>query len=354
MSTGVLNYNIVFRFVNTVMIIDTQDYNVHLDINNDINVVFKSLGDADYNLLSQAIDDINVNNDTDVIMLWSPVGRFYGDQKSIELLNNFYQRIRNPVVLFSGSLMVNPLDLLCLHQPVDLFRYITKIEQPQERPLIVAKPKKFLFTTTKNYFSRSYILQHLINNNLADQGMISYRCLNDPRYIEGYLNVPIITDACATINHLLPYGGLNGDTCLDHRTKPEYAIADSYLSIIAETYYDGPIFLSEKIYYTMMYNHFFVFAGPAHSLAYLRTQGFKTFSHIIDESYDSIEDPVKRIRAVVNSLDQFLAKPLEEIQSLYKDNIDIFDHNRKLVLETEINTLVNSALYRAIAQRNST
>jgi hypothetical protein len=335
------------------MIIDTHDYNVHLDINDDINVIFKPLGDADYNLLSQAINDIKISNDTDVIILWAPVGRLYGDQKSIKLLNDFYQQIKNPLVLFSGSLTVDAPNLMCLHQPINLFRYITKIEQPQERPIIIAKPKKFLYTSTKNYFSRAYILQHLINNGLADQGIISYRCLNEPGYIERYLNVPTITDACASVSHLLPYGGLAGDTFLQHQTKPEYAVADSYLSIITETYYNGPIFLSEKVYYAMMYNHFFVFAGPANSLAYLRSQGFKTFSHIVDESYDLIQDPVNRLQAMVSSLDKFLAKSLEEIETLYKDNLDIFDHNRKLVLATEINNQVNSALYKAIAQRSS-
>lgn len=353
MPACALKYNTFFRFVNTIMIINTHDYNVYLDINDNINVIFKPLGDADYNLLSQAINDVEISNDTDVIMLWAPAGRFYGDQRSIELLNNFYQRIKNPVVLFSGSLAVDSPSLICPHQPIDLFRYITKIEQPQERTIIVSKPKKFLYTSTKNYFSRAYILQHLINNRLTDQGIISYRCLNDPRYIEEYLNVPVITDACASISHLLPYGGLEGDLYLNYQTKPEYAITNSYLSVLTETFYDGPIYLSEKIYYAMMYNHFFVFAGPANSLAYLRGQGFKTFAHVINESYDSIQDPVKRIRAVVDSLDEFLDKSLEEIETLYEENLDIFNHNRKLVLETEINIVVNSALCRAIAQRNS-
>lgn len=336
------------------MIINTQDYNVYLDINNDINVTFKSLGDADYNLLSEAINEIKITNNTSVIMLWASVGRFYGDSESITLLNNFYRRIKNPVVLFSGSLTVSSQSLDFIHQPINLFQYITKIEQPWEREISIDKPKKFLYTTSKNYFSRAYILQHLINNNFAEQGIISYKCLNDPRYIESYLNVKSITDACAGISHLLPYGGLKDDPGLDQRSKPEYAISDSYLSIITETFYDGPIFLSEKVYYAMMYNHFFIYAGPVNSLKYLRSIGFKTFSHIIDESYDEIIDPVERIRAVVSALDNFLVKPIEEIQRLYIENIEIFNHNRNLVLQTEINPLINSALRSAIAQRNNT
>jgi hypothetical protein len=335
------------------MIIDTQDYNVFLDIEDKFDVIFCPVGDADYNLLSEAINRLKINNDSAVIMLWAAAGRFYSDSGSIDLLNDFYNQIKNPVVLFSGSLNVNVQSLKVLHQSVDLFRYIAKIEQFSERNITTNKSKKFLYTTTKNYFSRAYILQHLINNGLIEQGTVSYKCLNDPRYIESYLNVSSITDACKTISHLLPFGGLPDDPHLDYRNKPESVITDSYLSIITETFFDGPIFLSEKIYYAMLYNHFFVYAGPANSLEYLKSQGFKTFSHVIDESYDQIINPVQRIRAVTKSLHDFLNKPIEEIEKLYVENIEIFNHNRKLVLQTELAPVVNSALSKAISQRNN-
>jgi hypothetical protein len=335
------------------MIIDTQDYNVFLDIDDNIDVIFCPVGDADYNLLSQTVNNLNIHNESAVIMLWAAAGRFYGDHISIDLLNDFYNQIKNPVVLFSGSLNANAQSLNVLHQPVDLFRYIAKIEQFSERNITTNKSKKFLYTTTKNYFSRAYILQHLINNGLTEQGTVSYKCLNDPRYIESYLNVSSITDACKSISHLLPFGGLPNDPHLDYRNKPESVITDSYLSIITETFFDGPIFLSEKIYYAMLYNHFFVYAGPANSLEYLRRQGFKTFSHVIDESYDQIINPVQRIRAATKSLHDFLNKPIEEIEKLYVENIEIFNHNRKLVLQTEITSTINSALSKAISLRNN-
>ena len=102
----------------------------------------------------------------------------------------------------------------------------------------------------------------------------------------------------------------------------------------------------------MLYNHFFIYLGPPHSLKYLRSLGFKTWSHIIDESYDTIENPAERLYAVTVSFIDFLSKPLEEIQQIYQENLDIISHNRNLILSTEINHTIVSAMRSAIAVKN--
>lgn len=336
------------------MIIDTQDYNVCLKINDDISVVFIHVPDGDTSSIEKAIADVDLSNEDAVIILWLACNRFYAERDSVSMLNNFYRSVKNPMVLFSGSLTADTSTLDFIHQPVNLFQYISKIEQPRKRTILPEKFKKFLFLSTKNYWSRCYILQHLIKN-YADQGYISYRCLQDRRSVEPYLEIPKIIESCQLIEHLLPYGGLKGenDDNLYHVNKPEYAINNTYLSILTETFYDGPVYLSEKVFYSMLYHHFFIYAGPAHTLKYLRSIGFKTFSHIIDESYDDIVDPVERLYAVVASIEKFVSKPIEEIKRLYIENSDILSHNRSMVLATEINELVNDTLYRAIKLKNT-
>ena len=84
-----------------------------------------------------------------------------------------------------------------------------------------------------------------------------------------------------------------------------------------------------------------------HSLKYLKLLGFKTFSHIIDESYDDIEDSTERLFAVTRSMDDFLRIPLDKLHQLYAENIDIINHNRKLVREIDINSLVVDAVRTA-------
>ena len=102
----------------------------------------------------------------------------------------------------------------------------------------------------------------------------------------------------------------------------------------------------------MRYNHFFIYLGPPHSLKYLRSLGFKTWDHIIDESYDSIENPADRLYAVTSSINKFLSKSIDDIKQLYIENLDIINHNRKLVGLTEINDVIVLAMRQAIAIKN--
>ena len=102
----------------------------------------------------------------------------------------------------------------------------------------------------------------------------------------------------------------------------------------------------------MLYNHFFIYLGPPHSLKYLRSIGFKTWSHVIDESYDDIENSAERLYAVTDSINKFLSNPIDDIKQLYIENLDIINHNRKLVISTEINDGIVSAMKQAIAIKN--
>jgi hypothetical protein len=81
----------------------------------------------------------------------------------------------------------------------------------------------------------------------------------------------------------------------------------------------------------------------------LRSLEFKTFGHIIDETYDTIENDAERLFAVTKSLENFLQQPIETLREIYKDNIDILEHNRKLVQATEVVTTVTDAFRSAIA-----
>jgi hypothetical protein len=69
-------------------------------------------------------------------------------------------------------------------------------------------------------------------------------------------------------------------------------------SVVVETMISQPTFISEKIFKPIAYYHPFVVWGSAYSLQYLREQGFKTFGHVIDESYDNETDPAKRLQMI--------------------------------------------------------
>ena len=330
----------------------TDSYNIELNIPDDIACSFNRIWENDIFDLDSYIKKLSVIDDHSVIILWSADTRFNLNDRRVIKLNEFYHTIKNPMVIFTGVLnFIKPnfLDIHC--QGINLFQHVAKISQPQNRSIVLEKSKKYLFMSTKDYLSRRYILQYLLNNGFEDQGIIAYKCLQKSFDEKFGKDVSYIKNACESINTQIPIVGFDGPL-YNYDEVPEDIINDTYLSIITETYYQGPIYFSEKIYYAMLYNHFFIYLGPTYSLKYLKSLGFKTWGHIIDESYDDIEDPAERLYAVTNSINKFLSNPIDEIKQIYIENSDIINHNRNLVLSTELNDTIVSAMRSAIAAKS--
>lgn len=123
----------------------------------------------------------------------------------------------------------------------------------------------------------------------------------------------------------------------DTRFQPDF-YKKIALDIVAETVYNYPYpCITEKTLRPIACKKMFIIVGPANVLQLLRNKGFRTFDDIVDESYDSIFDPNERFVRVQKSILDFVSRPLEEIQSIYKQKMDVFEHNfQRLVLLEEL------------------
>ena len=74
---------------------------------------------------------------------------------------------------------------------------------------------------------------------------------------------------------------------------------------------------------------FIMFAGQ-HYLRNLRSLGFKTFGEIIDETYDTVEDPYVRWALAFNQLVWLETQPQDKIFEQIKH---ITEHNFQLMLD---------------------
>ena len=327
-------------------------YNVYLDIPDDINFSWNYIYDNTVFDLDNFIQNLNIKNDQSLIVLWGVDRRINVNDRRFNKLNEWYHSIKNPMILFNGAVYPDsPGFLEFPYQQVEFFRYLSKMSVIESQPKI-DKNKKFFFASTKDYLSRRFILQSLINNGFREQGYLAYKCIERCQTNDSYdtINLKLIQDAGTSIDHLLPIQGF--DTSVEYRDISIDVFSDSYLSIVTETFFTGPLYFSEKIFNSMLYNHFFIYLGPPHSLKYLRSLGFKTWAHIIDESYDDIENPAGRLYAVTNSINKFLSNPIDNIRQLYIENLDIINHNRKLVGLTEINGAIVSAMRQATTIKN--
>jgi hypothetical protein len=122
-----------------------------------------------------------------------------------------------------------------------------------------------------------------------------------------------------------------GDAIIDGE-----AYRDTYFSLVTETVFNYPYsFRTEKIWKPIAVGHPFIVAANAGFYRDLHRMGFKTFGHVIDESFDLIEnnqDRLERIAQVVEDLcQQDLASFLSECYNICKYNQELYAETRHKV-----------------------
>lgn len=108
------------------------------------------------------------------------------------------------------------------------------------------------------------------------------------------------------------------------------------LDIVAETVFDYPCpYISEKVFRPISCKRPFIIVGATHTLKLLQSLGFKTFSSIINESYDNILDPEQRLVAVIEEINNFVKRPISSIIDDVRECKEILDYNFEHLLRFE-------------------
>ena len=96
-----------------------------------------------------------------------------------------------------------------------------------------------------------------------------------------------------------------------------------------ETLFDDQrLHLTEKSLRPIACGQPFILAGTHGSLEYLRSYGFKTFDGLIDETYDTVEDPVQRLEEIVREMQRIAKLDTQKKQSLYHKLKEIANYNK--------------------------
>jgi len=167
--------------------------------------------------------------------------------------------------------------------------------------------------------------------------------------VDSYLADSLYT--CVVKNILLhddvyvPIAGRPG-TANDRYYVPRW-YSETCFSLVSETLghnnrvSDDKLYISEKSFKPIAHCHPFVIQGTQGNLEYLRSRGFETFSHVVDESYD--QDPILRNRL------QKITSVLENLNREFKHTGTVFqDAKTKQILEHNYNLFFDSNKIREL------
>jgi len=220
------------------------------------------------------------------------------------------------------------------------YRYDQRITSPSGRKLT----KKFI--TFNRITGNSRVYRSLLVAELADvidQGYVSYsdRCPvhnefytdaiynNKKNYNYDHLYIEEVVNKLNNISFPLRIDTHEGDIPNgSYSIGPMQELMSSFLHVVTETmFWDERTHLTEKIFKPIVAKQPFVLVGCANNLEYLKSYGFKTFDRWWDESYDTITDPIQRIKAVGKIIKDICNKPINELEKLLTEMEEVLDFN---------------------------
>lgn len=226
--------------------------------------------------------------------------------KNIDVGHNIYDQ---PLLVHSEKRSKN---LICYQQAnfitiyywchaiiaLDWFRFAQKETQQKNIKNIFLIYNR-AWSGTREY--RLKFIDLLIEHNLVDSCHVYLNAV-EPELGSHYGHHQFANDVWKPINHLEHYVK-NKSTAGSHYSA-DYDIGDynaTEIEIVLETLFDDDrLMLTEKTLRPIALGQPFILASTHGSLGYLHSYGFKTYSDVFDETYDTIEDPYLRLQAVVN------------------------------------------------------
>jgi hypothetical protein len=177
------------------------------------------------------------------------------------------------------------------------------------------KPYDFLFLNGRLRPHRKYLIDAMREQGLLDRALWT----NLGNHVEMTWSSGLHTQLDEPIRLLPPQYEINralpnmdtvpegfvkhhlfGNTWGDAIVNP-LAYVDTCFSVVTETIFDYPYtFRTEKIWKPMIMCHPFVAAANRGYYKDLHSAGFRTFGHLIDETFDSIDDPADRANRIVD------------------------------------------------------
>jgi hypothetical protein len=309
------------------------------------------IGRAQFNFHKHRIRDLVENNVIKVI-LCNPAEGSQTLANHCESVHNCADLIKQKRMLLIGGGEMDPSWTYLLYDSFlpkvhDYEGNLLAMSRSQEIYDKPQKPYKFLFLNGRTRTHRKYLMERFRLSGLLDQSLWSWLDLtvgyskdivlkhNDLDLIGQPHQIKLLPTHYEYVSYRDRINNLESDKQFikydlfnnewgEIYLNPE-AYIDTYFSIVTETVFDYPYsFRTEKIWKPVAMAHPWIAVANQGYYRDLRNLGFQTFGHLIDESFDSIEnsqDRIERIALVVEDLcRQDLASFIKECYNTCKYN----------------------------------
>lgn len=212
--------------------------------------------------------------------------------------------------------------------------------------------KLFLIYNRAWHGMREYRLKFvelLLNHNLQDFCKITFNTVDQNQSWRDYqfqnaAFKPIRTD----LDDWFPISQATAAASADY-SPADYNCTD--IEIVLETVFDDVKWhLTEKTLRPIACGQPFILASTCGSLQYLKSYGFKTFGEYIDESYDSIQDPVQRLESIVTTMTTISNLDADQKHNLWQKLRPICEHNQRLFFSRQFHDNVIGEFTNNFAQ----
>lgn len=204
------------------------------------------------------------------------------------------------------------------------------------------KPYKFLFLNGMNRWHRKYLIERFKQNNLLDQSLWSCldRTMSEIHLLDKKYELPVyqsninVSDLSTTATlsdvkkHMFNGQWGDGQVCAE-------SYIDTYFSLVTETVTDSYSFRTEKIWKPIAMGHPWIAVANAGYYKDIRNLGFKTFEHIIDESFDQIQDSQQRVSRIADVVEDLCKSDLDQFLTESRD-ICIYNQQHFVEAATQI------------------
>lgn len=287
----------------------------------------------------------------------------------ISCLDKIYSRIEsiglnpNSVIFASGGLNVkemhkqycienniqHPIDVVALN----MWEHAVARNPrgfPETKYTIGEKEKTYLSFNRISRPQRVALVSHLFEKGFIENGYCSFLMgsynntpfLHSVQSMKDYLSTSLykryysavmrnlhtlplllnVADRNSNINY-----HIDGDDKYYRNSRFSIVTETFFFKLISPKYDEVSIFLSEKTFKPMVGKHPFINMNRPHTLKYLRSMGYRTFSPWFDEAYDDIENDEQRLLAIFNEIDRLCSLTQSEWNAIEKDIAPIIEHN---------------------------